>query len=107
MAKLHVKKDDTVVVITGKDKGKKGKVLVARPADNRVVVAGVNLVTKHKKAQGQSDPGGIVNHEGAIDASNVMLFCDKCDQGVRVATKVLDGGQKVRVCKKCGQQFDK
>jgi large subunit ribosomal protein L24 len=102
MTKLHVKKDDTVVVITGKDKGKKGKVLVASPKDNKVIVEGVNIVARHTKPSGQGNQGGIIRREAHIDASNVMLYCDKCDKGVRVSIKVLDNGEKVRVCKKCG-----
>lgn len=107
MNKLHVKKDDTVVVISGKDKGTKGKVLVAMPAEGKVIVQGVNMVTLHKKPRGQSNPGGIVHQEGAIHASNVMLVCNKCGKATRVAKKQLENGQRVRVCKKCGDTFDK
>ena len=107
MANLHVKKDDNVVVITGKDKGKVGKVMVAEPKKGKVVVAGVNMVTRHQKAKSQTEPGGIVHREGAIAASNVMLYCSKCEKGVRTAVKVLENGSKVRVCKKCGEVLDK
>lgn len=107
MAKLNIKKDDKVVVITGKDKGKQGKVLNAIPKKGRVVVQGVNLVTKHKKPRGQSDPGGIIHQEHAIDASNVMLVCNKCGKATRLAKKVLENGARVRVCKKCGDTFEK
>lgn len=106
MAGLHIKKDDKVVVITGKDKGKEGKVLVAMPKSGKVVVEGVNVVTKHAKPRGQMDPGGIKKNEAAIDASNVMLVCPKCGKGTRAARKILDNGTKVRVCKKCGETFD-
>ena len=75
MAKLHVRKDDTVVVITGKDKGKKGKILVAIPEAGKVVVEGVNVVSRHTKPQGQNNQGGILKKEAALDASNVMLYC--------------------------------
>lgn len=102
MTKMHVKREDTVVVITGKDKGKKGKVLVSFPKENRVIVEGVNIISRHTKPSGQGNPGGIIKREAPIDASNVMLYCDKCDQGVRVSVKVLENGEKVRVCKKCG-----
>ena len=107
MAKLHVKKDDNVVVITGKDKGKKGKIMVADPKKGRVIVSGVNMITRHQKAKSQTEPGGIIHKEGAIDSSNVMLYCSKCDKGVRTAVKVLENGSKVRVCKKCGEVLDK
>ena len=107
MAKLNIKKGDTVVVISGEDKTKKGKVLVAMPAEGKVVVEGVNIRTKHKKARGNSEPGGIIKQEGPINASNVMLVCEKCGKATRLATKVLEDGKKVRVCKKCGDTFDK
>ena len=107
MTKLHVRKDDTVVVITGKDKGKKGKILVAIPKDGRVVVEGVNIVSRHTKPRGQGNQGGILKKEAPIDASNVMLYCSKCDKGVRVENKVQENGEKVRVCKKCGATIGK
>ena len=107
MAKLYIKKDDKVVVISGKDKGKKGKVLVAEPKDGRVVVEKVNMVTKHEKPKGQGKPGGIVHQEAPIDASNVMLVCGKCGKPTRIAFKLLENKSKVRVCKKCGETFDK
>jgi len=107
MAKLHVRRDDKVVVISGKDKGKEGKVMKALPQDGRVVVQGVNMSTLHKKPHGQSDPGGIIHQENPIHASNVMLVCPKCGKGTRVAHKVMEDGSKVRVCKKCGESFDK
>lgn len=100
---MHVKKGDTVVVISGKDKGKKGKVLAAMPKANRVIVEGANMITKHKKPSGQMQQGGIIHQEGPIHVSNVMLYCNKDKTGVRVGSKVLDNGEKVRVCKKCGE----
>ena len=104
--KLHVKKDDTVVVISGDDKGKKGKVLKVSPAERKIIVDGVNVVTKHQKARNQQNPGGLIKKEAAIDASNVMLVCKKCGKATRVAMKIEDG-KKVRVCKKCGAAFEK
>lgn len=104
---MHVKTDDTVVVIDGKDKGKKGKVLNVMPKENRVVVEGVNIQTKHNKPQGPTSPGGIVKVEGPIDSSKVMYFCDKDQTGVRVGYDTLKDGSKVRVCKKCGEVLDK
>ena len=107
MAKMSIKKNDTVVVITGKDKDKKGKVLSVFPKTGRVIVEKVNVVAKHTKPRGQSNPGGIIRQEAPIDASNVMVVCAKCGKATRSATKVLENGQKVRVCKKCGDTFDK
>ena len=107
MAKLHVKKEDRVVVISGKDKGKKGKVLVAEPKTGKVVVEKVNMVTKHERPKGQGKPGGIIHQEAPFYASKVMLVCAKCGKATRVGFKLLDNGSKVRVCKKCGETFDK
>lgn len=103
---MHVKKGDTVVVITGKDKGKKGKVLQVLPKKNRVIVEGVNMVTKHQKPNQQMQQGGIINQEAAINASNVMLWDKKANQGVRVGYKLLANGDKVRVSKKTGEVID-
>ena len=106
MKKLHVRSGDTVVVISGDEKGKKGKVLKAMPETGKVVVEGVAMVTKHQKSRGQGMPGGIVKKEAFIDASNVMLVCPKCKKGVRVGYSVLENGTKVRVCKKCGASIE-
>ncbi len=103
---MRIKKGDTVVVVTGKDKGKKGKILTAIPKQNRVIVEGVNMLTKHKKPAGQMQPGGIIHQEGPIDVSNVMLYCNKDKAGVKVGYKVLNDGDKVRICKKCGEVLD-
>lgn len=105
MNKLNVKKDDMVVVITGKDKGVKGKVLVALPKEGRVVVQNANMITRHKKPRKQGDPGGRIQQEGTIHASNVMIVCPKCDKATRVGHKI-DGDKKVRICKKCGKNID-
>jgi len=107
MAKLNIRKDDKVVVISGKDKGKEGKVLRAIPETGKVVVQGANMVTRHKKPRSQKDQGGLINQEAALDASNVMLVCAKCGKATRLAHKVLENGKKVRVCKHCGDTFDK
>ena len=104
---MHVKSGDTVVIIAGKDKGKKGKVLRVLPKENRVIVEGLNMLTKHKKAQGPTSPGGIIKVEGTIDASNVMYYCEKDKAGVRVGYNILADGKKVRVCRKCGEVLDK
>ena len=111
---MHVKTKDTVIVISGKDKGKKGKITAAFPKLNRVTVEGVNVVTKHQKARNAQQPGGIIHKDMPIDASNVMLVCPKCGKAVRVSHKVdhvqTDAGKierkMVRVCKKCGAEID-
>lgn len=104
--KVHVKKEDTVIVLTGKDKGKKGKVLSVNPSSNQVLVEGVNMATKHKKPKGRYQQGGLVHQETAINGSNVMLVCDKCGKPTKVARKILDNGQKVRSCKQCDEIID-
>lgn len=102
---MKVKKNDTVLVITGKDAGKTAKVLVALPKANKVVVDGVNVQKKHKKARSAQEVSSIVNQSGAIDASNVLVVCPVCGKATRVAYKV-EGDKKVRICKKCGAILD-
>ena len=102
---MKVKKNDTVLVLTGKDAGKTAKVLVAIPKDNKVVVDGINVQKKHKKARSAQEVSSIVNQSGAIDASNVLVVCSACNKATRVAYKV-ENGKKVRVCKKCGAVLD-
>ena len=111
---MHVKTKDTVIVISGKDKGKKGKIVASFPKLNRVTVEGVNMVTKHQKARNQAQPGGIIHKDMPIDASNVMLVCPKCGKAVRVSRKIEreqdENGRThrkiIRVCKKCGAEID-
>ena len=102
---LNIKKGDTVLVIAGKDKGKSGKVLVAQPADNSVVVAGVNIIAKHKKPRSAKDKGGIIKTEGKIDASNVQVICPACGKATRINHVTVDG-KKIRQCKKCKANLD-
>ena len=104
MEKLHIKRDDTVVVISGDSKGVRGKVIAASPEEGKVIVAGANIVSKHTKARKQGDNSAIVKTEGAIYASKVMLVCPKCDKGVRIKHKIVDG-KKIRVCAKCGAEI--
>ncbi len=104
MKKVHVKKDDVVIVVSGDDKGKKGKVLAVSPKEGKVLVEGVNMVHKHVKPRKQGDEGGILTVEGAFYACKVQLYCPKCNKGVRVKHK-LDGDKKVRVCAKCGAEL--
>ncbi len=101
---MKIKKDDKVVVVSGKDKGKQGKILVADPKAGKVIVEGVNVATKHQKPQGQNQEGGIIKVETPIYASNVQLVCPKCGKATRVGYKLADG-KKVRVCKKCGAEI--
>ena len=101
---MNIKKNDTVVVLSGKDKGKKGKVLGTVPSEAKVVVEGINLATCHIKPRKQGEEGGIVQREAAIYASKVQVVCPKCDKGTRVAHKIVDG-KKVRVCKHCGAEL--
>ena len=103
---MKVKVNDNVLVLTGKDKGKQGKVLKTYPTDGKVVVEGVNLVHKHEKARKANETSRIVTEEAPIDVSNVEVVCDKCGKATRVAHTVIDG-KKVRVCKKCGASLDK
>ena len=111
---MHIRSKDQVVVISGDDKGKKGKVLTAYPKTGKIIVEGVAVVTKHQKPRRQGQPGGIIHKESAIDASNVMLVCPKCGAAARIG-RVADvvekeNGEKVkkmvRVCKKCKAKID-
>ncbi|WP_202081250.1 50S ribosomal protein L24 [Caldalkalibacillus salinus] len=104
---MHVKKDDTVIVITGKDKGKKGRVIAAYPRDNRVLVEGVNMVKKHAKPSQANPQGGILNQEAPIHVSNVLPTDPKSGEPTRVGYKTLDNGKKVRIAKKSGEPLDK
>ena len=108
MEKLHIKRDDTVVVISGDSKGTRGKVIAAAPEEGKVIVAGANIVSKHTKARKQGDNSSIVKTEGAIYASKVQLVCPKCDKGVRTKVgykTVGDKKVKVRLCAKCGAEI--
>ena len=101
---MFIKKDDKVVVISGKDKGKEGKVLSASPKTGKVIVEGVNVASKHMKPKKQGEQGGIIKMETPIYACKVQVVCPKCGKPTRVAHK-LDGDKKVRVCKKCGAEL--
>ena len=106
MKKLHVKKGDTVAVISGADKGKKGKVLMADPSAGRVLVEGVNMVTRHVKPRGVNEKGGRMEKEAWLYASNVLPICPSCKKATRSGHKVLEDGTKQRVCKKCGKKLE-
>ena len=102
---MSIRKDDTVIVLSGKDKGKKGKVLSVDPANGKVIVEKVNMVPRHTKPRRQGEEGGILQKEAPIYACKVMRVCPKCDKPTRPAHKVLADGKKVRVCKKCGAEI--
>ena len=104
MANLHIKKGDTVVVLSGDSKGVKGEVIATSPKEGKVLVQGANIIHKHVKARRQGEVSQIVDAEGAIYACKVALYCPKCDKGVRAHT-VIEDGKKIRVCK-CGHKFD-
>ena len=101
---MNIKKNDTVIVLSGKDKGVKGKVLVAMPKEEKVIVEKVNVATCHTKPRKQGETGGIVKKETPIRACKVALYCEKCEKGVRVGYKVEDG-KKTRICRKCGAEI--
>ena len=105
MNKMSIKKGDTVVVLSGKDKGKKGEVIAVLPKDGKVVVEKINMVSRHTKPRRQGDTGGIIQKEAPLYACKVQRVCPKCDQATRPAHKILADGKKVRVCKKCGAEI--
>ena len=100
---MKIKKNDTVLVIAGKEKGKKGKVRFAYPKDERIIVEGVNFIKRHTKAKGQVRQAGIIEREAPIHVANVMLVCKQCEKPARVGYKVLEDGRKARVCRACGE----
>ena len=101
---MNIRKDDKVVVLSGKDKGKEGKILVSDPKAMKVIVEGVNIATKHQKPRKQGEEGGIIKVETPIYAAKVQLVCPKCGKPTRVGHKIADG-KKTRVCKKCGAEI--
>ena len=102
-SKLHVKKDDTVLILSGEDRGKTGKVIEVSPKEGKVIVEGRNMVKKHVKPKKMGDPGGIVDAEGAIYACKVQVVCPACKKPTRVGHKLLADGTKQRICKRCGE----
>lgn len=100
--KVHVKKGDTVIVLSGKSAGKKGKVLEVSPGEGKLIIEGVNLVTKHVKPRKQDQPGGIVKAEGAMYACKVQIVCKNCGKPTRIGRRINGDGSKERICKKCG-----
>jgi large subunit ribosomal protein L24 len=103
---MKIRKNDTVLVITGKDKGKKGKVRFAYPKRERVLVEGINFIKRHMRATGQVRQAGIIEREAPVHVSNVMLLCNKCNHPTRVGFHYLEDGRKVRTCRSCGEVID-
>ncbi len=103
---VHVKKGDTVYVLSGKDKGKKGKVLAVIPDKMMVLVEGVNMSTKHKKPRSRYQQGGIIHQESPVSSAKVMLVCERCKAPTKVGKTILGDGQKARVCKECNEIID-
>ena len=101
---MNIRRDDTVIVLSGDDKGAQGQVIAVSPKEDKVIVEKVNMIHKHVKARKQGDTSGIIDAEGAIYASKVAHYCDSCKKGVRVKAKIVDG-KKVRVCAKCGREL--
>jgi large subunit ribosomal protein L24 len=104
--KIHVKKGDVVYVLSGKDKGKKGKVLSVMPSDGKVIVEGVNMATKHKKPKSNYQQGGIIHQEAPINSAKVMIVCERCNKPTKIGKEFLQNGDKIRVCKKCNETID-
>jgi large subunit ribosomal protein L24 len=100
---MKIKKDDTVLVITGKDKGKKGKVRFAYPDEKRIMVEGIHMIKKHAKAKQQVKQAGIIEREAPISVASVMLLCAKCNKPTRIGYRILQDGRKARVCRACGE----
>ncbi len=103
---MKIRKNDTVLVIAGKDKGKKGKVRFAHPKDERLLVEGINFVKRHSRASGRVKQAGIIEREEPIQVANIMLLCTKCNQPTRVGSRILEDGKKVRVCRSCQEIID-
>jgi len=103
---MNIRKNDTVLVITGKDRGKKGKVRFAYPKEQRILVEGINFIKRHTRARGQVRQAGIIEREAPIRVSNVMLLCARCNHPARVGYRILEDGRKVRICRSCGEVID-
>jgi large subunit ribosomal protein L24 len=103
---MKIRKDDNVLVITGKDKGKTGKIRFAYPKKNKVLVEGVNFAKKHSKARGAVRQAGIIDLEQPLDVSNVMYLCNKCNKPARVGYRKLEDGRRVRFCRVCGEVIE-
>jgi large subunit ribosomal protein L24 len=107
MLKVKIRRGDTVTVLTGKERGKRGKVLRVMPDASRVLVEHVNMIKKHQRPTQKLRQGGIIEREGPIHLSNVQVVCGHCDRPSRTGVKILDDGRKIRVCRRCGESIDK
>ena len=105
--RARIKKDDTVMVVTGRERGKTGKVLRVLSGSQRVLVERLNMVKRHTKARGPASPHGIVEKEAPIAISNIMIMCEKCNGPVRMGKRLLEDGRRVRTCRQCGDQLDR
>lgn len=103
---MKIRKDDMILVIKGKDRGKKGKVRFAYPKDQRIMVEGINFIKRHARAKAGARQAGIIELEAPIRISNVMLLCNKCNQPTRIGVRFLEDGQKVRICRSCREVID-
>lgn len=103
---MKIRKDDTVLVIAGRERGKKGKVRFAHPKDKKLVVEGINFIKKHARATGRVKQAGIIEQEAPITVSNVMLLCSRCNHPTRVGFRFLEDGRKVRICRSCHEVID-
>lgn len=103
---MKIHKNDTVLIIAGKDKGKKGKVRKSLPSKDSVIVEGLNLVKRHSKTRGKARQAGIIELEAPVHVSNVMLICNKCNKPARIGYRLLEDGKKARYCRKCSEIID-
>jgi large subunit ribosomal protein L24 len=106
-AKYHIKKNDLVMVISGKEKGKSGRVLKVLPEKEKALIEKINFIKKHSRPHGQQRRGGIIEREAPLHLSNVMLLCEKCNKPVRIGHRIVEGSKKARFCRKCEEIFDK
>jgi large subunit ribosomal protein L24 len=103
---MKIRKNDTVLIIVGKDRGKKGKVRRALPKEKKVIVEGLNMIKRHSRAKGQARQAGIIELEAPMDVSNVMFICGKCNRPTRVGFRFLSDGRKARICRACDEVID-
>lgn len=107
MSKMQVKKDDTVQVVAGAEKGKTGRILSVIPGKGRLIIESINFRKKHTKPSRENQQGGIIQKESSISVSNVLLYCPSCKKGVKIRKEIRKDGSRTRICKKCGEVFDK
>ena len=106
-SKMHVKKNDLVMVVNGKEKGKSGRILRVLPEKEKVIIEKINFIKRHARPHGKQRQGGILEKEAPLHISNVMLLCEKCNKAVRIGHRMVEGSKKARYCRKCGEIFDK